>query len=139
MPVPSDSTCVWTEATVERLNARLGVVPDDDVATEDWPAAMADPALVDAALEAYDNVDIGGDGRALVVEWLLNTFEFCVVERDGNPDWRRTLDRLERDYAEHAAAIERWAEPEDGNPWLISAELQELRARHENRAQRFAQ
>ena len=123
------STCAWTEATIERLNQRLGVQHDADIDCEDWPAAMSDPALVEPALEAYDSAGIGSDGRALVVELLLETFEFSGIEREGNPDWRRTLDRLERDYAEHAATITRWAEPDDGNPWLVSAELQALRAR----------
>lgn len=127
----SSPPCAWTEKTIERLNAQLGVKPDDDVGCEDWPAAMADPSLIDAALDAYDSPDSRGDERALVVEWLFNTFEFCMVERDGNPDWRRTLDRIERDYAEHAAAVQRWAEPEDGNPWLISAALLAVRLRQE--------
>lgn len=129
MAFPSEPSCAWTAATIEWLNRRLGVRHDDDVGIEDWPGAMADPALVDAALEAYDSPDIGSDGRALVVELLLETFEFSGVEREGNPDWRRTLDRLERDFSEHAATIARWAEPDDGNPWLVSAELQTLRAR----------
>lgn len=128
MPTPP---CAWTEETTERLNTRLGVKPDDDIGCADWPAAMADPSLVDAVLAAYDNPQSREDERALIVEWLLNTFEFCMIERDGNPDWRRTLDRIERDYAEHAAAVQRWAEPDDGNPWLISAALQAVRARQE--------
>lgn len=130
MPSPP---CAWTEKTIERLNARLGVKADDDIACEDWPAAMADPSLVDAALDAYDSADSREDERALIVEWLFNTFEFCMTERDGDPDWRRTLDRIERDYAEHAAIVQRWAEPDDGNPWLISAALQAMRRRRAKR------
>lgn len=129
MPIPSNPPCAWTEETIERLNARLGVKHDDDVGCEDWPGAMADPALVDAALDVYDHADSREDERALVVELLLETFEFCMIEREGNPDWRRTLDRIERDYDEHAGTVARWAEPEDGNPWLISADLQAMRAR----------
>jgi hypothetical protein len=133
MSIPSGPPCAWNATTIEWLNARLGVQHDDDVGCEDWPGAMADPTLVDTALDAYDNPDAGQAGRALVVEWLLETFEFCTIEREGNPDWRRTLDRIERDYAEHAATVQRWADPEDGNPWLVSAELQALRARQEAR------
>ncbi|MBN8481358.1 MAG: hypothetical protein J0L88_07205 [Xanthomonadales bacterium] len=119
----------WTTHTIARLNTRLGVTPDDDIGVEDWPEAMSDPALVDAALAAYDHPDAGDDDRALIVELLLNTFEFCSIEREGNPDWRRMLDRIERDYAEHAPTVARWAEPEDGNPWLVSAELKVLQGR----------
>jgi hypothetical protein len=122
----SSPPCAWSEETVERLNARLGVKPDDDIACEYWPAAMADPSLIDAALRAYDSPDSREDERALIVDWLFNTFEFCGIEREGNPDWRRVLDRIERDYAEHAASVQRWAEPDDGNPWLISADLQAM-------------
>lgn len=132
MPTSPHPARRWTAATIERLNHRLGVQHDDDIECEDWPAAMSDPALVDAALEAYDSADIGDDGRALLVELLFNTFEFSGMELDGNPDWRRTLDRLERDYAEHAATIAEWAEPGDGNPWLISASLQALRRRRDS-------
>lgn len=112
-----------TAATIERLNVRLGVVPDDDVGVEDWPAAMSDPSLIEAALDVYDSAGTSHDERALIVELLFNTFEFCSIERDGNPDWRRTLDRIERDFALHEPAVRRWAEPEDGNPWLISSAL----------------
>ena len=93
MSIPSGPPCAWNATTIEWLNARLGVQHDDDVGCEDWPGAMADPTLVDTALDAYDNPDAGQAGRALVVEWLLETFEFCTIEREGNPDWRRTLDR----------------------------------------------
>lgn len=127
----SSPPCAWTEETTERLNARLGLKPDDDIGCEDWPAAMADPSLVDAMFAAYDNPESREDERALIIEWLFNTFEFCMAEREGNPDWRRTLDRVERDYAEHASAVQRWAEPDDGNPWLISAALQAVRLRRE--------
>jgi hypothetical protein len=125
MTTSSNSTCAWNESTIARVNARLGVQHDDDIGIDDWPAAMSDPGLVDAAIEAYDSTD-AGDERALIVELLLNTFEFTSIERDGNPDWRRTLDRIERDFREHAAAVRRWAEPEDGNPWLISDDMQSL-------------
>lgn len=111
------------------MNARLGVQPDDDVGIEDWPAAMSDPALVGAALDAYDSDATGHDGRALLVEWLLNTFEFCSIEREGNSDWRRTLDRIERDFDEHAATVRRWAEPDDGIPWLVSEAMTAVLAR----------
>lgn len=126
MTNPEDDACAWTAATVERLNARLGVTPDDDIDTQDWPAAMSDPALLEAALEAYDSPEAGDDDRALIIELLLNTFEYGSVEREGNPDWRRTLDRIERDFAAHAPTVLRWAEPEDGNPWLISDDMQAL-------------
>jgi hypothetical protein len=129
MTSESDPSCAWNANTIARLNARFGVQHDDDIGIEDWPAAMSDPALVDAALEAYDSAKPGDDTRALIVELLLNTFEFCSIEREGNPDWRRTLDRLERDFAEHAESIRRWAEPEDEEPWLISETLQALIAR----------
>jgi len=125
-PEPS---CAWNASTIARLNARFNVQHDDDIGVEDWPAAMADPALVDPALHAYDNAKPGDDTRALIVELLLNTFEYCLLQREGNPDWRRTLDRLERDFAEHAACIQRWAEPEDEVPWLISETLQALMER----------
>jgi len=126
MTTPSDSIYAWNANTIARLNARFGVQHDDDIGIEDWPAAMADPALVGAVIEAYDSAEAGADTRALIVELLLNTFEFCSITRDGNPDWRRTLDRLERDFAEHAATIRRWAEPEDGEPWIISDAMQAL-------------
>lgn len=124
----------WTADTTERLNVRFNVIPDDDVGTEDWPVAMADPSLVTAALEAFDDPAARADERALIVEFLLNTFEFSSIERDGNPDWRRTLDRIERDFAEHAATVQRWAEPDDGNPYLISSALASLIARQRSRA-----
>jgi hypothetical protein len=132
MTTSSNLACAWTEATIARLNARLGVQHDDDIGIEDWPAAMSDPFLVDAAIEAYDSTD-AVDERALIVELLLNTFEFASIERDGNSDWRRTLDRVERDFSEHAAAVRRWAEPEDGNPWLISDDMQSLLDRNRSR------
>lgn len=125
MSTASDSPCVWSEETVAHLNAHLGVQHDDDVTIEDWPVAMASPDLVDAALDAYDIAE-SPDERALIVELLLNTFEYSVIERDGNPDWRRTLDRIERDFDEHAEAVRRWAEPDDGNPWLISHAMQSV-------------
>ncbi len=133
MTTPSDPVCTWNANTIARLNARFDVQHDDDIGIEDWPAAMADPALVDAALEAYDSAEAGADTRALIVELLLNTFEFCSIQLDGNPDWRRTLDRLERDFAQHAASIRRWAEPEDEEPWLISGAMQELMGRKGSR------
>jgi hypothetical protein len=129
MTLPTDPSMPWTAATIERLNARFEVVPDADVGVEDWPAAMSDPSLVEAALAAYDSPEATPDERALIVELLLNTFEFCSIERDGNPDWRGTLDRIERDYDEHAPAVQRWAEPEDGNPWLVSSALKVLSMR----------
>lgn len=123
----------WGPATIERLNARFDVVPDDDIGTEDWPAAMSDPALVSVALDAYDDPCVRDDERALIVELLLNTFEFCSIEREGNPDWRRTLDRIERDLDEHAATVQRWAAPDDGEPWLVGAALSALLARRRSR------
>lgn len=123
---PEDLPLPWHAATITRLATRLDVVPDDDVGTEDWPAAMADPDLIDAALAAYDDPSVGDDERVVIVELLFNTFEFCSIEREGNPDWRRTLDRIERDFDLHQAAVRRWAEPDDGNPWLISAALKAL-------------
>ena len=119
----------WSATTVARLNQKLDVIPDADVGIEDWPAAMSDPELIDAALAAYDRPDAQDDDRALVIELLLNTFEFCSIERDGNPDWRRTLDRIEQDLGQHEAAIQRWAEPDDGNPWIISGALRSLLGR----------
>lgn len=132
MTTSSNSNCAWTEATIARVNARLGVQHDDDIGIEDWPAAMSDPGLIDAAIEAYDSAS-GADERALIVELLLNTFEFTSIERDGNPDWRRTLDRIERDFSEHAATIQNWADPKDGNPWLISDDMQSLLVRNRSR------
>lgn len=126
---PEKTVPAWNAATVERLNVRFNVKPDEDVGTEDWPAAMADPSLIDDAIAAYDSSTSTDDERAVIVELLLNTFEFCSVEREGNPDWRRTLDRLENDLDQHEAAIQRWAEPDDGNPWLISAALKSLLVR----------
>lgn len=123
----------WSAATVSRLNQRLDVVPDDDVSVDDWPAAMSDPSLIDAALIAYDSPDAQDDDRALIVELLLNTFEFCSIERDGNPDWRRTLDRIEQDLPEHESTVQRWAEPDDGNPWIISGAMRSLLARRRMR------
>lgn len=125
----STSALRWNTATTERLNVRFDIVPDADVGTEDWPAAMADPALVDEALAHYDSAAATDDERALIVEWMFSTFEYCSIERDGNPDWRRFLDRLERDLDEHQEAVRRWAEPEDGNPWLISLALKAILAR----------
>lgn len=130
MTTPSDPMCAWTEKTIDRLNARFGVKHDDDVGVEDWPVAMADPSLVEAALEAYDSADAGADARAVIVELLLNTFEYCGIERDGNADWRRVLDRIERDLAQHRLSVQRWATPEDDNPWLISDDMLALLARH---------
>jgi len=126
MTHPTDPTCAWNEATIERLNRRFDVMHDGDIGVDDWPAAMADPSMIEAALDAFDSPDTSRDERALIVELLLNTFEFCTVEREGNPDWRRTLDRLERDFADHALAIRRWAQPEEENPWLISDALQAI-------------
>ncbi|MGQ0799343.1 MAG: hypothetical protein ACT4NL_04410 [Pseudomarimonas sp.] len=133
MTSESQLPCAWNATTIARLNARFDVQHDDDISVEDWPAAMADPALVDAALEVYDSVGASADTRALIVELLLNTFEFCSIKRDGNPDWRRTLDRLERDFVEHEASIRNWAEPEDGEPWIISETMQALRERKGSR------
>ena len=126
MTTETNPSCAWNANTIARLNAQFDVQHDDDVGIEDWPVAMSDPALVDAALEAYDSAKAGDDTRALVVELLLNTFEFCSIKRDGNPDWRRTLDRLERNFDEHAATIRSWAAPEDGERWLISDAMQAL-------------
>jgi hypothetical protein len=125
MTTSSNSNCAWTEATIARVNARLGV-------QHDGPAAMSDPGLIDAAIDAYDSAS-GADERALIVELLLNTFEFTLIGRDGNPDWRRTLDRIERGFSEHAATIQNWADPEDGNPWLISDDMQSLLDRSRSR------
>ena len=77
--------------------------------------------------------DAPSDERAVIVELLFNTFEFCGLDLESDVDWRRTLDRLERDHDEHATAIRRWAEPDDGNPWLISADLQRLVSRRQAR------
>lgn len=132
----SNSQQLWTSATTARLSTHLDVVADHDVSVEDWPAAMSDPALVDAALLAYDRADAADDDRALIVELLLNTFEFCSIERDGNPDWRRTLDRIERDLDQHQATVQRWAEPDDGNPWIVSAAMQSLLTRRRLNATR---
>ena len=129
MTLPSSTPLPWSPATVERLNVRFGVKPDDDIGVEDWPAAMATPSLIDAALATYDRPEAPPDERAVIVELLFNTFEFCGLDLAGNVDWRRTLDRLERDHDEHAAAIRHWAEPDDENPWLISADLLALIAR----------
>lgn len=134
MTTASNPPCAWTEETIARLNARFDVRHDDDVGIEDWPAAMSDPFLVEAALDAYDSAESRADERALIVELLLNTFEFCSIERDGNPDWRRMIDRIERDFAEHAATVRCWAEPEDSNPWLISSDMQSILDRKGSRA-----
>lgn len=133
MTHPSDTPLPWSAATIERLNARFDVEPDDDIGVDDWPEAMAMPSLVGPALEAYDRPDASPDERAVIVELLFNTFEFCGLDLESDVDWRRTLDRLERDHDEHATAIRRWAEPDDGNPWLISADLQRLVARRQAR------
>ncbi len=125
----STSLPAWNAATTERLNARFALVPDDDVGTEDWPAAMADPSIIDAALGHYDSAAATNDERALLVELLFNTFEYCAIDLDGNPDWRRFLDRIEHDLAEHKAAVRHWAEPQDGNPWLISDDLKVILGR----------
>ncbi|WP_092405412.1 hypothetical protein [Dokdonella immobilis] len=111
----------------------LALEPDDDVGWEDWPAAMSDPLLIEPALLAYDRPDARDDERVLIVELLLNVFEFCSVEREGNPDWRGTLDRIERNIDLHRSAVKRWAEPEDGVPWIIGSALQVLLARHSSR------
>jgi hypothetical protein len=128
MTTPLDPICSWTEKTIDRLNARFGVQHDDDVGLEDWPVAMADPSLLGAALEAYDSPEAGADTRAVVVELLLNMFEYGGIERDGNPDWRRTVDRIERDFAQHRAAVQRWAAPEED--WLIRGDMLTLLARN---------
>jgi hypothetical protein len=95
----------WSAATIERLNNWLDIVPDEDVGPDDWPAAMSDPALIDLALATYDRTDAKDDDRVLLVELLFCTFEYCSVELDGNPDWRRTLDRAERDFDLHQPAL----------------------------------
>ena len=117
-------------ATVDRLNKLLNVIPDEDVEPEEWAAAMADPQLVEPALSAYDRPDAVDDERTLLVELLFNTFEFCAIELEGNPEWRRILDRIERDFHLHEPALQRWAEPDDGNPWMIGAALKTILARH---------
>lgn len=126
MSIAPRSTPAWTAATTARVGAWLGLAPDDEVSSDDWPAAMSDPSFVDAALAAYDRGDAGEDDRALLREWLLATFEFCGLDLAGNADWRRTLDRFERDMTLHRDALQRWAEPDDGNPWLVSADLRDL-------------
>ena len=118
---------------MSRLNNRLNVVSDADIGPDDWAAAMSDPTLVDSALVLYDSPDVPDDERALLLELLFNTFEFCSMEREGNPDWRRTLDRVERDFELHEGTVRSWAEPDDGNPWLISAALKSILARRGSR------
>ena len=83
---PVEPVLCLDRKTIERLSTRLGVKHDDNAGCEDWPVAMADPSLVDTALEACDSPESREDERALVVELLLNTFEFCMIEHDGNPD-----------------------------------------------------
>lgn len=129
MTTTPDLPLAWSATTVERLNKAFDVVPDVDVGTADWPVAMADAELVEPALAFYDSADAADDDRALIIELLFNTFEYCSIERDGNPDWRRTLDRVERDLDEHEATVRAWAEPKDGNPWLISLALKAILAR----------
>lgn len=121
---------IWNRDTILRLNALPAIEPDDDVGLEDWPAAMAALLLIEPALRAYDRPDARDDERVLIVELLLNVFEFCSVEREGNPDWRGTLDRIERNLDLHRSTVRRWAEPEDGDPWIISRALGGVLARH---------
>lgn len=126
----SSTTPAWTAATTLRVGYWLGLVADDDVSLDDWPAAMSDPSRIDAALVAYDRPDARDDDRALLADWLLATFEFGGLELAGNADWRRTLDRLERDIPLNRSMLQRWADPEDGNPWLVSADLVALLSRN---------
>lgn len=130
MAMSPDPQPAWSAETITRLNALLAVEPDDDVGLEDWPAAMAAPLLIEPALSAYDRPDARDDERVLIVELLLNVFEFCSVEREGNPDWRRTLDRIERNLDLHRSTVRRWADPEDGDPWIISRALGGVLGRH---------
>jgi hypothetical protein len=120
----------WSAATIQRLNDWLDIVPDDDVGPNDWPSAMSDPALIDLALLTYDRSDAQDDDRALLAELLFSTFEFCSLELSGNPQWRGTLDRVERDFDLHQPALLRWAKPDDGNPWMISSALATILAHH---------
>ena len=128
MTTPLNPPCAWTEKTITQLNARFEVMHDDDVGVEAWPVAMADPALLEAALAAYDSQDAGADTRAVIVELLLNMFEYGGIERAGNPDWRRTVDRIERDFSEHQSAVQRWADPDED--WLIGHDMLALLARN---------
>ncbi|MEL1265310.1 hypothetical protein [Pseudoxanthomonas putridarboris] len=91
---------------------------------QDSECELANPGRIDEFLAAYEQSDLSDDELFLLMEIVLNSFEFSDTPLADHPGWSRTLHLLESNIGRHIYSILYFADPE--SDWRIGQDLRLL-------------
>lgn len=126
MDIPQNLWRFSTADAIVSLASRFHFAVDPHM--QDPEVEFSDPKMIDEFLAAYESGDLTEDEQFLLMEILLNSFEFADVPLDSQPQWSQTLDVLDRNIQVHIFSVLAFSDPE--GDWKIGHDLRAIASKH---------
>ncbi len=126
MDIPQHLWRFPTADAIASLASRFQFTIDPHM--QDPEVEFSDPQMIDEFLAAYENEDLTEDENFLLMEILLNSFEFSDVPPDSQHQWSLTLELLDRNIQIHIFSVLAFSDPE--SDWIIGHDLRAIASKH---------
>ncbi|MFT3669885.1 MAG: hypothetical protein QM795_15235 [Pseudoxanthomonas sp.] len=126
MDIPQHIWRFPTADAIASLASRFQFVVDPLM--QDPEVEFSDPQRIDEFLAVYEGGDLTEDEQFLLMEILLNSFEFAHVPLSSQPQWPRILELLDRNIRVHIFSVLAFSDP--GSDWTIGHGLLAIASKH---------